>query len=86
VHFERGFVTGNEIPRIVAHRCIKEASIGKRIGQTIVLTCVVVTPSPLFFACFVPPEIKIKPLLSSVVVGYHRGVPCMLVLRTMWSV
>jgi hypothetical protein len=32
---EREFVTGNEIPRIVAHRCIVEASIGKRIVQTI---------------------------------------------------
>jgi hypothetical protein len=29
--FEREFVTGNEIPCIVAHRCIIEASIGKRI-------------------------------------------------------
>jgi hypothetical protein len=31
----REFVTGNEKPRIVAHRCIIEASIGKRIVQTI---------------------------------------------------
>jgi hypothetical protein len=31
---EREFVTGNEIPRMVAHRCIIEASIGKRIVQT----------------------------------------------------
>jgi hypothetical protein len=31
----REFVTGNEIPRIVAHRCIIEASIGKCIVQTI---------------------------------------------------
>jgi hypothetical protein len=32
---EREFVTGNGLPRIVAHRCIIEASIGKRIVQTI---------------------------------------------------
>jgi hypothetical protein len=32
---EREFVTGNEIPRIVVHRCTIEASIGKRIVQTI---------------------------------------------------
>jgi hypothetical protein len=28
-------VTGNEIPRIVAHRCVMEASIGRHIVQTI---------------------------------------------------
>jgi hypothetical protein len=28
----REFVTGNDLPRIVAHRCIIEASTGKRIG------------------------------------------------------
>jgi hypothetical protein len=32
---EREFVTGNDLPRIVAHRCIIEASIGKRIVQAI---------------------------------------------------
>jgi hypothetical protein len=32
---EREFVTGNELPHIVAHRCIIEASVGKRIVQTI---------------------------------------------------
>jgi hypothetical protein len=32
---ERELVTGNEIPRIAAHSCIKEASIGKRIVQAI---------------------------------------------------
>jgi hypothetical protein len=32
---EREFVTGDDLPRIVAHRCITEASIGKRIVQTI---------------------------------------------------
>jgi hypothetical protein len=32
---EREFVAGNDLPRIVAHRCIIEASIGKRIVQTI---------------------------------------------------
>jgi hypothetical protein len=32
---EREFVTGNDLPCIVAHRCIIEASIGKRIVQTI---------------------------------------------------
>jgi hypothetical protein len=32
---QREFVIGNEIPRIVAHRCIIEASIGKRIVLTI---------------------------------------------------
>jgi hypothetical protein len=31
----REFVTGNDLPRIVAHRCIIEASIGKRIVQNI---------------------------------------------------
>jgi hypothetical protein len=31
----REFITGNEMPRIVAHRCVIEASIGKRIVQTI---------------------------------------------------
>jgi hypothetical protein len=31
----REFVTGNDLPRIVAHRCIIEASIGKRIVQVI---------------------------------------------------
>jgi hypothetical protein len=31
----REFVTGNEISRIVAHRCIMEASTGKRTVQTI---------------------------------------------------
>jgi hypothetical protein len=34
----REFVTGNEILRIVAHRCIIEASIGKRIVQAIEAT------------------------------------------------
>jgi hypothetical protein len=32
---KREFVTGNDLPRIVAHRCVIEASIGKRIVQTI---------------------------------------------------
>jgi hypothetical protein len=32
---ERELATGNEIPRIVAHRCIIEASKGKHIVQTI---------------------------------------------------
>jgi hypothetical protein len=32
--WRREFDTGNEIPRIVAHKCIIEASIGKRIDQT----------------------------------------------------
>jgi hypothetical protein len=31
----REFVTENEIPRVMAHRCIIEASIGKHIVQTI---------------------------------------------------
>jgi hypothetical protein len=34
-HWKREFATGNEIPRIVAHRWIIEASIGKLIVQTI---------------------------------------------------
>jgi hypothetical protein len=32
---KREFGTGNDLPRIVAHRCIIEASIGKLIVQTI---------------------------------------------------
>jgi hypothetical protein len=31
----RELVTGNEVPKIVAHRCIIEASIGRNIVQTI---------------------------------------------------
>jgi hypothetical protein len=34
-HLERELVTGNDVPRIVAHRCVIEASMGKRIVQTI---------------------------------------------------
>jgi hypothetical protein len=30
-HSERDFVTGNDLPRIVAHRCVIEASIGKSL-------------------------------------------------------
>jgi hypothetical protein len=35
ISMDREFVTGNEIPRIVAHRCNIEARIGKRIVQPI---------------------------------------------------